>query len=308
MSTKPTYETRKLYDVASELLHIVEKRQQEGGVSLIGEPTGFADLDDLIGGWRKNEMYAIGGRTGSGKSAFTLSTALNAARKGASAFYLSLEMSAHILALRTLSAMTGVPAMKIEKGQLHIDTLKQIQAAAETFSSLPIYFYDHPTTSTELETILNIHKNSNGLDIAVVDYLALLKDKGNTPYERITNISINLRGLASTFDIPLLAVSQLNRSSMSRVSDRPLLQDLKESGQVENDAGAVIFPYRPKNNDEENPNPDIERAELIIAKNRHGPSEVSIEVEFLPKQMLWRPIQYEVKNPPSAERDRRSIA
>lgn len=306
LSISPLFETKALYETTQDLIGEVAKRQAMGGVDLIGLPSVFDEVNHVLGGYRSDEQYAVGGATGSGKSSFVLSEAIGVAKSGGSVFYLSLEMSAKLLALRTLSILTGLPAMKIEKGQLTDESLQLVRDAAETFKGLPLYFYDRSASSTELATILKDTKNYVGLDMAIVDYIALMSDKGATPYERVSNISMNLRSHARDFNIPMLVVSQLNRASLNRESGRPALQDLKESGQVENDSGAVIFPFRPKN-DEENPNPDVERAELIIAKNRHGPIG-SIAVEFVPKRMQWRPIGGEIVNPPSARRENRSIA
>ena len=306
MSISPLFETKALYETTQELIGEVAKRQAQGGVDLIGLPSVFEEVNHVLGGYRNDEQYAIGGATGSGKSSFVLSEGIGIAKHGGTVFYLSLEMSAKLLALRTLSILTGLPAMKIEKGQLTDQSLQLVRDAAETFKGLPIYFYDRSTSSIELATIMRDVKNRVGLDVAIVDYIALLSDKGNTPYERVSNISMNLRSHARDFDIPMLVVSQLNRASLGRESGRPALQDLKESGQIENDSGAVIFPFRPKNEDE-NPDPDVERAEIIIAKNRHGPVG-SIAVEFVPKRMQWRPIGGEIIDPPSAKRENRSIA
>lgn len=305
----PLHETKPLYETAVELLGEIEERQVAGGVDLIGLPTGFETLDYILGGWRNDEMYSVGGATGSGKSSYCLSTARTVAKQGGSVFYLSLEMSAKLLALRTLSAMTGLPAMKVEKGLLSEVSMKELRHAVETFKDLPLYFFDRSTTSVDLATILSEQKNRRGLDFVIVDYIALLQDQGKSPYEKITEISKNLRGHARDFDIPLIAVSQLNRASLNREGGRPQLQDLKESGQIENDSGAVIFPFRPKvENEEEDRNPDVESAELIVAKNRHGPANVTFPVEFLPKQMVWREAGGPIINPPTAERENRSIA
>jgi replicative DNA helicase len=293
------YETTRLYETTQLLLAQVEARQQAGGVDIIGQPTGFSDLDYALGGWRGDEMYSVAGKTGGGKSAFCLSTALHVARQDGVVVYFSLEMSAKLLALRSLSAMSGIPAMKIEKGQLTEQSLKLLFHHAKQFEKLPIYFYDRSITSLEIGDALTFHKDKHGLDMTVVDYIGLLKEQGKTPYEKVTQASINLRGHARDFDIPLIVVSQLNRASLNRESGRPMLQDLKESGQVENDSGAVIFPFRLPSDEDDNP--DVEEAEIIVAKNRHGPIG-TFAAEFLPRQMIWRPLGGVVVDPPRNER------
>lgn len=276
------FETSTFGDVAKELLSEIEPRQQQGGVDLIGLPTGFEDLNYALGGYRKQEVYIIAGATGSGKSAFCMNAGLQLARHGASVLYLSLEMSSRILVLRTLSAATGIPAMAIERGQLSDETWKFIQSEIETLSKLPIYFYDRVVTTDEWRMVMEAHKNQFGLDIGIVDYNALMRDKGNSPYERVTNISIALKGHAKDFDIPYLVAAQLNRASLD---GPPTLKALKESGQVENDAGVVLFPYRLPRDEESHP--EFDEAKIIIAKNRHGPvGEFPAEFHF--KQMVWK--------------------
>ncbi len=297
MIIRNSFETKPFYDIAKELLVEVEQRQREGGVTLIGKQTTFEDLDETIGGWRDDEMYIIGGATGSGKSSFLLGELLGTARRGAVSVYLSLEMSAKLLALRSLSSLTGLPAMNIERGMLTDETLKYVMNAAETFNKLPIYFYDQNVTTDEWRGILELHKSKFGLDIAAVDYIALFSDRGDSPYARMTTIADILRGHAKTFDIPYLVASQLNRASLSQ---RPTLAALKESGQIENNAGCVLFPWQDP--DVENIDPNVRAAEIIVAKNRHGPT-YTIDAQFHAKQMLWKPRGYEIINPPSARRN-----
>lgn len=289
-----------LFDSTQELIRQIEPRKQAGGVNLIGLDTGYKDMNYALGGWRNDEMYSVAGKTGSGKSSFCLSAGIEVAKQSGSVFYLSLEMSTKLLALRTLSALTGIPAMKIEKGQLTDESWKEVQAQAQTFKGLSIYFYDRSMDTRRLPQVLAETRNDFGLDLAIVDYIALLQDQGTSAYERVTNISINLRGMARDFDIPLIVVSQLNRASLNREGGRPEVQDLKETGQIENDSGAVIFPFRPHSGEELGPD-GIEEAEIIIAKNRHGPTG-TYPVEFLPRQMIWRDKKGEVEAPPKNAR------
>lgn len=246
-------------------------------------------------------MYAIAAKTGGGKTAFCLTTALYNARQGLPVFYASLEMSAKMLALRSLSAMTGLPSMSIEKGQLLDESLQRVRAAAEEFRGLPIYFYDKNMDTGTLKLALQRMEAENGLEMAVIDYIALLKDEGSSGYERLTKIADDVRGFATDFDIPMLVVSQLNRASLNREGGRPQVQDFKETGQIENNSGGAVFPYLLPM-DEHDQNTGVRQAELIVAKNRHGPNDVKIPVEFLPQQMIWRERGEAIVDPPQNRR------
>lgn len=293
------FPTMTLYDTSQSLLEHVQFRVDNGlGKDPIGLPTGFDDLDYAIGGWRKDDMIAIAGASGSGKSAMALSLSLEAAERNAGILYISLEMSAKMLALRTLSGMTGVPAMKIERGDLKRETLEAIKEAALTFQKLDLHFFDKSMASPDLTMYLLNHKNTHHLDICVVDYLGLMKDTSKSPYERMTTIADNVRLSARDADVTMLAVSQINRESLKRPNSRPRMQDLKDSGQVENNSSVVMFPFRPEI--EEETGLPYEEAELIIDKNRHGPTGI-FPVRFYPKQMRWTPNEDTIIDPPNVK-------
>lgn len=298
MSIRRTLEPKSLFDSATELITQIEPRQAAGGVPLIGQPTGFLSLDDAIGGWRKGDMYAVAARTGGGKTAFCLGTGLNIAEQGGSVFYASLEMSAHMMALRSIAAMTGVPSMSIEKGYLKDETFRMVKDAVLKLKGLPIYFYDQTLDTIGLTMLLSKMQNEHGLDVSIVDYIALIKTQGDSGYERVTKLADDVKGLATDFDIPMITVSQLNRASQNRPDGRPQLIDFKETGQIENNSGAAIFPYLFPLEPGEEADKDVFDGELIIAKNRHGPANVSIPVEFHPKLMMWKEKGGPVIDPP----------
>lgn len=275
-------------------------------MELIGLPSSIPDINYLTGGYRNDDLIIVGGATGSGKSSFCLTEAINMAKQGAHTLYVSLEMSAKVLALRSLSALTNIPAMAIERGQLTDETFALVKEQANTFRDLPLFFHDYSVTSNELEALLLSHKTTRGLDLAFVDYIALVNQPGESGYERVTAIADNLRRYANIFDIPLVAASQLNRASLL---SKPSLSSLKESGQVENNAGVVIFPYRvPQEEGDDRPDPEAEPALIIVAKNRHGPNDYEIDAEFLPKKMLWRQKIVPPQEPNNAHQEKRSIA
>lgn len=243
-------------------------------------------------------------------TAFCVSTAMATAQRGGSVFYASLEMSAHMMALRILSGITGVPALLIEKGKMKDETFRFVRSEAEKLNKLPLYFYDQGLDATKLNMVSLQVQNEFGLDLAVVDYIALLRDaKGTSAYEKATQKADDLKAYAVDFDVPIVVASQLNRASLNREGGRPELQDFKETGQIENNSTAAIFPFVLPREDEGEESPDVLDGELIIAKNRHGPSGMTIPVEFLPKQMLWRPKGGVIIDPPQNVRsDKRSLS
>lgn len=294
-----------MFDSAQELLTVIEPRQEVGGVDVIGLPTGFADLDYITGGYRKGDMYVIASKTGSGKTAWALGESLKAAREGASVLYVSLEMSAQMMALRSLAAMTGINSMAIERGRMSNEAFDRVRAAAEELNNLSIYFFDQVVDTPTLNTVYERVQNEHGLDIAVVDYIALLDDlPTESGYARLTYIANEVKKSATNYDIPIIAVSQLNRASLNReLGGRPLVQDLKESGQIENNASVVMFTrLMPKQPDEEGYDPKVIPGELIIAKNRHGPNDYIIDVDFIPSQMKWVQRVVDIVDPPRASR------
>jgi replicative DNA helicase len=195
--------------------------------------------------------------------------------------------------------------MAIEKGRLTDEAMTFVREVAEHFRNLPLYFYDQSTSTDQLKSVLAQHKNDHGLDVCVVDYIALMTDTAKSPYEKLTMIADKLRNQAKDFDIPLIVASQLNRASLN---GKPTLSALKESGQVENNAGGVIFPYREAmESGEQLEDPTKEPATIIIAKNRHGPNHVEFPCYFLPQKMQWKAKEYEVIDPMNAMQEKRSI-
>jgi replicative DNA helicase len=279
-----------------------KQRAERGGESIVGLPTGFYRLDQELGGLRPDALYVLAGRPGMGKSACALSIALHAARQGQNVLFVSLEMSASLLALRVLSMTTGIAAGRIERGALTDDEMARVQAARSDAASLPIAIWDEPTTSDDLaDRVVEIQRN-HGLGLLVVDYVSLLRDGGkNGETERVTRISNNLRNIARVGQLPVLALAQLNREADKRDNHKPVLSDLRDSGSLEQDAHAVLFVFRPQyylllqgesSHDEESD------AEIIIAKNRQGRTGTTRAV-FVPGRTLW--LQPEPKpSPPLA--------
>jgi replicative DNA helicase len=261
----------------------VEALMAKGG-ELTGAPTGFKDLDADTGGLQPGELIVIAARPSMGKTALALNIARSAAvdhRKKVAIF--SLEMTNRALTLRLLSSQAGVNMNEFRKGFGHVDAYKRLNRAAGELSGADLWIDD-----TGMITILEVKakcrrlKSEMGLDLVMLDYLQLAH--GNTPTQRkdleIAEISHGLKALAKELDIPVVALSQLNRGPEQRDPDkrRPNMGDLRESGAIEQDADVVAFIYRDEVYNRDNPeNKGI--AEIIIEKQRNGPTG-TIKLQF----------------------------
>lgn len=280
-----------LYEAATDTYSSIEEYQSVGGVDLIGITTGFGELDYILGGLRKDAYYTIAGSSGGGKSSLATSMILTQAKAGHSVYLASLEMSASMLALRLLAAHTGLNAMALERGRITKEQLKKVNQARKDMQDLDIFLDDECATTFELRQGMQSRAESSDIDILYADYTSLFKDNASSPFEKETNVSNELRGIAREADIPVVALAQLNRNSLQRENSRPILSDLKNSGQHEQNSQAVIFLHRPHiiAMNTENADPlDQEDAELLVPKNRSGPAPVTVDVLFEPKRMLWR--------------------
>ncbi|PWE26707.1 replicative DNA helicase [Pararhodobacter marinus] len=256
--------------------------------------SGIGALDTLISGFYPGELTLIGGRPSMGKTAVALQAALHVARAGHGVCIASLEMNPEAMAVRALSEATanagnGVNYSSMRRGEMaehQVDTLRKV---ATPVADLPIMFLSRQ--HSDLGALYAGAKQAkrmmgDNLRLLVVDYAQLLRSKASTRYEQITEISIALKALAGQLNVPVIALSQLSRSLESREDKRPQLSDLRESGQLEQDADCIIFCYRDEYYlERERPDADdIEdftlwqqamdkqrnRLELIVAKQRQG--------------------------------------
>ncbi len=269
-------------DVVSEYFdHIsfVARHQEE----VMGVPTGFVDLDRMLGGMQKSDLIIIASRPGMGKSSKLNSVVINAARNNQRVAYFSLEMSNEQLVQRFISAETRIPSNRLREAQLDDRDWAQFVAATQRLGQLPIYMDDTPALSTqELRTKARRLHLEYGLDLVVVDYLQLM----TTPFhsenrvQEISYISRSLKQLARELNVPVLAAAQLSRAVEQRTDKRPQLSDLRESGSIEQDSDVVMFIYRDAyyNTD----SPEGNRAEIHIAKHRNGPTGI-VNLIFIPE-------------------------
>jgi replicative DNA helicase len=214
-----------------EMLETISARRAEGG-GTIGVPTGLVKLDNLTGGFQKSDLIIIAARPSMGKTGVALSIARNAAidYKKAVAFF-SLEMAAPQLVLRLISSEAKVDAHRLRTGDLKNDDWQRIVSTIHRLSEAPLYIDDSPALSImELRARARLMKREHNIEMIMVDYLQLMHAKAESREREISIISRGLKQLAKELDIPIIALSQLNRSVESRGDKRPMLSDLRESG------------------------------------------------------------------------------
>lgn len=246
--------------------------------AILGVPSGFTSLDRLLGGFRPGQFIVVAARPGMGKSSFALNIAANAAvRHDKKVGIFTMEMEAEECLMRMLSSASGVSMSNMLKGYgMDERKVMRISGVADALSEKDIYIDDHGAN-----TIFDIKAKTRrlkaelgGLDMVIIDYLQLMSASGNNRENRqqeIAEISRSLKVLAKELQVPIIALSQLNRGVESREDKRPKLADLRESGAIEQDADVVMFIYREEvYNKEKEPKG---KSEIIVQKNRHGPQD-----------------------------------
>lgn len=248
--------------------------------------SGFAGLDEFLGGFQRSELIIIGGRPSMGKTSLALNIARNAAVEHRACVALfSVEMARDSLVLRLLSSESGVNSRRVRFGQHTEDEERRVMEATGVLSEAPIYVDDTPLLRMAEMRGKALRLNyERGIDMVIIDYLQLMQGdrKFNNRVEEVSEISRSLKGLARELNAPVLAVSQLSRAPEGRTSHEPQLSDLRESGSIEQDADVVMFVYRDEyyyKSEEEwivsHPDKEYprEEADIIIAKNRNGPTD-----------------------------------
>lgn len=247
--------------------------------ALVGIPSGFTKLDRLTSGWQKSELIIIAARPSMGKTALALSMARNMAiDHGKNVAIFSCEMSSIQLVNRLIIAETDIASDKIRNGRLSEEEWKQLDARIRKLVQAPIFIDDTPAISIfELRAKCRRLMAQHKLDLAIVDYLQLMSgpDNAGSREQEVSNISRSLKSIAKELNIPIIALSQLNRSvEMRGGTKRPLLSDLRESGAIEQDADMVVFIHRQEKfglTTFEDGSSTKGIAEIILAKNRNGP-------------------------------------
>ena len=266
--------------VVKQAVEILQKAAANKG-GLTGIPTGYAKLDDFTAGWQRSDLVIIAGRPAMGKTSFALSLARNiAVDYGRPIAFFSLEMNNVQLVNRLISNVCEIEGRKILNGQLDDEEWKRLDKNVGKLQAAPIYIDDTPGMSIfELRTKARRLVREKGVQLIMIDYLQLMNANGarfGSRQEEVSTISRSLKGLAKELDIPVLALSQLNRTVEGREGaegKRPLLSDLRESGAIEQDADMVLFVHRPEYYriyTDEKGNDLHGKAQIIIAKHRKG--------------------------------------
>ena len=302
------------YDVKSiSSVHekvIIEGREtaMKGGKS--GVLTGLEMVDNLTNGWQESDLIILAGRPSMGKTAAAVSMIkFPAINKGIPVAIFSLEMSADQLVGRLQSGLSGINVSRIIKKQTTVDEIDLIERECAVLKTAPIYIDDTPNISLiELKNKTRRLVKEKGVKMIVIDYLQLMRGASATTNreQEIAEISRGLKGLAKELTIPIIALSQLSRSVEARGGDKkPMLQDLRESGQIEQDADMVLFCYRPEYYDIENYEVDQESFStrglfmLIVAKHRNGELG-EIPLRFIHEQTLLTDYKFGTLNQSSS--------
>lgn len=266
--------------VVKQAVEILQKAAANKG-GLTGIPTGYTKLDDYTAGWQKSDLVIIAGRPAMGKTSFALSLAKNiAVDYNTPIAFFSLEMNNVQLVNRLISNVCEIEGKKILNGQLDDEEWKRLDKNVRKLQAAPIYVDDTPGMSIfELRTKARRLVRERGVKVIMIDYLQLMNANGarfGSRQEEVSTISRSLKGLAKELDIPVLALSQLNRTVEGREGiegKRPQLSDLRESGAIEQDADMVLFVHRPEYYrifTDEKGNDLHGKAQIIIAKHRKG--------------------------------------
>jgi replicative DNA helicase len=255
----------------------IEASGQRGG-GMTGVPTGFADLDALTNGLHPGQLVVIAARPAVGKSTLALDIARAASIKHSQTSVLfSLEMSKHEITMRLLSAEARIPLQAMRTGQMRDDDWVKLTRRLGEMASAPLYIDDSPNlTMMEIRAKARRLKQRNDLRIVIVDYLQLMTSHSRVEnrQQEVSQISRSLKLLAKELEVPVIALSQLNRGPEQRTDKRPQLSDLRESGAIEQDADVVILLHREDIYERESPRAG--EADLIVAKHRNGPTNTIV--------------------------------
>jgi replicative DNA helicase len=271
---------RSTRDLVGEVYHKLEARINSHEM-LTGVTTGYARLDELTAGLQPSDLIIIAARPSMGKTAFGLNVAMRAAlQDNVPVAVFSLEMSTEQIVMRMLCSWGKVDLSHLRRGWLNDEEWAKLGRAADVLSKAPIYIDDTAElTPVQLQARTRRLKAESGLGLIVVDYLQLMRVGGrrfDVREREISEISRSLKALAKEHNVPVIALAQLNRKVEDRPGKdkRPMLGDLRESGAIEQDADVIMFIYRDEVYDKRPDNPNRGKAEIIVGKQRNGPTGV----------------------------------
>ena len=265
----------------NEAVDVLQERSENGG-GVTGLPTGYTEFDEMTAGLQPTDLIILAARPSMGKTTLALNMCEYAAFKSKKAVAVfSMEMSASQLAMRLISSVGRVNATRLRTGQLEDEDWARVTHAVSMLRHAKIFIDDTPALSPDvLRSKARRLKREHDLGLIMIDYLQLMAVPGNNENRatEISEISRGLKALAKELNVPVIALSQLNRSLETRTDKRPVMADLRESGAIEQDADLITFIYRDDYYNKEN-SPDKGLAEVIIGKQRNGPTG-SVKLKF----------------------------
>lgn len=263
---------RALADLLKPTVDELAAYEKDGGLAA-GVPTGFIDLDRLTNGLHAGQMIIIAARPGVGKSTLAMDFVRSCSiHNGLTSVIFSLEMSASEIVMRLLSAETEIKLSAMRSGQMEESDWEKLTQRLREIQAAPIFVDDSPNlTMMEIRSKARRLKQQHGLDLVVLDYMQLMSSgrKVESRQQEVSEFSRQLKLLAKELEVPVIAISQLNRGPEARTDKRPQLADLRESGSLEQDADIVMLLYRPDSQDRDNERAG--EADIIVAKHRGGP-------------------------------------
>ena len=301
--------------VVKNTLEFIKKQAAKKNKIVTGLDSGFIELNRITSGFGEGDLIIIAARPSMGKTAFALNLALNSLKQDKSVAIFSLEMPAEQLMLRMLSAAGRIPLQDIRRGNLSEDEWSKLTAISDELAEKPLFVDDEGNINihTIRAKLRKLKAQNPNLSLAIVDYLQLINSDLKERHLAIAEISRSLKLLARELQIPIIALSQLNRALESRPNKRPMLSDLRESGAIEQDADVIMFIYRDdvykameakqkqkealekgKKEFVEFKEKEVEEAEIIIGKQRNGPTG-TVEMLFHKKYTLFTDKVGEVK-------------
>lgn len=283
--------------IKSILVRAVEKIDAlyHSGDAITGLATGLSDLDEMTSGLQPSDLIIVAGRPSMGKTTLAMNMAENAAiRDGRPVLVFSMEMPADSLAMRMMSSLGRIDQHRIRTGKLSDEDWPRVTSAVHMLSEAPLFIDDSPALSPmEMRArARRLAKEQGQLGLIMVDYLQLMKIPGFKAENRtaeISEISRSLKSLAKELKVPVIALSQLNRSLEQRHDKRPVMSDLRESGAIEQDADLICFIYRDEVYNDDSPEKGV--AEIIVAKQRNGPIG-KVRVAFLGKYTRFEDLAF----------------
>jgi len=288
---KPTFYPIKeiIKDSFKTIESLYEKKALITGVS-----TGYKKVDEITSGFQNSDLIIIAGRPSMGKTALAINIAQYASIETETPVAVfSLEMSKEQLAFRLLASEARVDSQRLRKGFVGEVDWPKLTTAAGRLSEAPIYIDDTPAISVlEMKAKARRLKAEHGLGLVILDYLQLMRGRGPSREQEISEISRSLKSLAKELEVPVVALSQLNRQVEARSDRRPQLADLRESGAIEQDADVIMFIYRDEVYNKSEDNPEKGLAEVIIGKQRNGPTGVA-KLSFLKEYTRFENLAWE---------------